>query len=100
MTARRAIRRMLRDAAGTTALEYAILAGLVAVVILGGAASVGRALDSYYGETRDEMVDEREMLPEPGREVPLRQQVLDIAEQIPSKSRHYLFDFEDSRSCN
>jgi pilus assembly protein Flp/PilA len=66
MTARRAIRRALLDEAGTTAIEYAILAGLVAVVIIGGAASLGRALDSYYGETRDELVEEIEAPPAPG----------------------------------
>jgi len=48
-------RRLLADDEGATAIEYALLAGFIATVIIGAAASLGTALDSFYGETNTEL---------------------------------------------
>jgi pilus assembly protein Flp/PilA len=46
-----------RDDAGATAIEYALLAGLIAVAIIGSAASLGRSVAGYYSATNDELVE-------------------------------------------
>lgn len=38
----------LSDQSGAVAVEYALLAGLIALAIIGGAAALGGALDSFF----------------------------------------------------
>ncbi len=38
------LHRFLRDESGATAIEYSIIAGLVALVIVGGARTIGQQL--------------------------------------------------------
>ena len=46
-----------RDDAGATAIEYALLAGLIAVAVMGSAASLGGSVVGYYSSTNNELVD-------------------------------------------
>ena len=48
-------RRLLADDTGATAIEYALLAGFIASVIIGAVASLGTALDSFYGDANKEL---------------------------------------------
>lgn len=43
-----ATRRFLRDEEGVTAIEYGLIAALIAVVIIAGAAAVGTNLDLLF----------------------------------------------------
>jgi pilus assembly protein Flp/PilA len=54
---------LLADESGATAIEYAILAGLIATVIIGTVASLGLALEAFYGGTNTELVSHMEMPP-------------------------------------
>jgi pilus assembly protein Flp/PilA len=40
--------RLLKDASGVTAIEYAIIAGLVALVIVGAARTIGSELSTTF----------------------------------------------------
>ena len=42
------IKRFVRDGAGVTAIEYALIAGLVGVAIVGGATLLGDKLNTAY----------------------------------------------------
>ncbi|QHE76501.1 Flp family type IVb pilin [Hydrogenophaga sp. PBL-H3] len=44
-----ATRRFLRDEEGVTAIEYGLIAALIAVVIIAGAALVGTNLNTLFG---------------------------------------------------
>ena len=48
-------RRLLADDTGATAIEYALLAGFIASVIIGAVASLGTALDSFYGDANTKL---------------------------------------------
>jgi pilus assembly protein Flp/PilA len=53
----RALRRQLvnfaRDRSGATAIEYALIATLISVAIVGGALALGTALDETYTDLGD-----------------------------------------------
>jgi pilus assembly protein Flp/PilA len=49
--------RFVKDESGATAIEYGLIAALIAVVIIGGATLVGTSLDSKF-ETISEAVDD------------------------------------------
>lgn len=51
---------LLADDTGATAIEYALLAGLVAAVVVGAVATLGVTLDGFYGETNARLVNEIE----------------------------------------
>ncbi len=53
-------RRLLADDSGATAIEYALLAGLIATVIIVAVASLGRTLDGMFGEANTRLVTEIE----------------------------------------
>lgn len=53
-------RRLLADDTGATAIEYAILAGLVATVIISAVASLGTTLEAFYGDANTKLVTEIE----------------------------------------
>ena len=42
------IRRFRRDARGATAIEYALMAGLVSLAVVVGASAIGTRLSSHY----------------------------------------------------
>ena len=42
------IRNVLRDEEGVTAIEYGLLAALVAVAIIGGATALGTNLNTFF----------------------------------------------------
>lgn len=44
------IAKFLKDESGATAIEYGLIAALIAVVIIGGAGLVGEALDTKFTE--------------------------------------------------
>ena len=48
----RTARRLLADDSGATAIEYALLAALIAVVIIVGDAHLGQTLDGMFGESQ------------------------------------------------
>ena len=39
----------MADDRGATAIEYAIIASLISVVIVGGAAAIGTSLSNFFG---------------------------------------------------
>jgi len=43
--------KLLRDCVGPTAIEYGLIAALVAVVTIGGLTSIGTNLNSLFDET-------------------------------------------------
>jgi len=43
------IRKLLRDEAGPTAIEYGLIAALIAVVTIAGLTTLGTTLNSKYG---------------------------------------------------
>ena len=53
-------RSLLADDTGATAIEYAILAGLIATVILGAVASLGTTIEAFYGDANTRLVTEIE----------------------------------------
>jgi pilus assembly protein Flp/PilA len=46
---RNAITKLLRDESGATAIEYGLIAALIAVVIIGAVTVVGTSLSSTFG---------------------------------------------------
>ena len=44
-----ALKRFLRDEQGVTAIEYGLIAALIAVVIIGTVTTVGDNLDAVFG---------------------------------------------------
>lgn len=42
------IKRFIRDENGATALEYGLLAGLISVMVIGGATIAGTSLDTLF----------------------------------------------------
>lgn len=51
MTSLRFLRRFLRDPGGATALEYALIAALIAGVIIAGVGTTGRTVAGLYTRT-------------------------------------------------
>jgi pilus assembly protein Flp/PilA len=47
--------KLLRDCAGPTAIEYGLIAALVAVVTIGGLTSIGTNLNSLFDETSEKI---------------------------------------------
>jgi pilus assembly protein Flp/PilA len=44
------VRKMLRDEAGPTAIEYGLIAALIAVVTIAGLTTLGTTLNSRYND--------------------------------------------------
>lgn len=42
--------RFMKDESGATAIEYGLIAALIAVAIIGGATAIGNNLKSKFGE--------------------------------------------------
>jgi pilus assembly protein Flp/PilA len=55
-----AAREVLTDDGGATAIEYALLAGLIATVIIVAVASLGRSVQGMYGEANTRLQAETE----------------------------------------
>jgi len=47
--------KLLRDCAGPTAIEYGLIAALVAVVTIGGLTSIGTNLNSLFDEAGEKI---------------------------------------------
>lgn len=47
--------KLLRDRAGPTAIEYGLIAALVAVVTIGGLTTLGTNLNSLFDETAEKI---------------------------------------------
>jgi pilus assembly protein Flp/PilA len=45
--------RFMNDESGATAIEYGLIAGLIAVAIITGATSLGDSLDSMFSDLSD-----------------------------------------------
>ncbi len=50
-------RRLLADKSGATAIEYALLAGLIAIVIIASAITLGQTLNGIFENTNSELVN-------------------------------------------
>lgn len=48
-------RRFLRDEDGATAIEYGLIAALIAIAIVVSAAATGNALAALFGQIADEL---------------------------------------------
>jgi len=49
--------RFMNDESGATAIEYGLIAGLIAVAIITGATSIGDSLDTMFGDISDRIDD-------------------------------------------
>jgi pilus assembly protein Flp/PilA len=49
--------RFLNDESGATAIEYGLIAGLIAVAIITGATSLGNSLDDMFSELSTKLDD-------------------------------------------
>lgn len=47
------IRRFVKDESGVTAVEYGMIAGLIAVIIIGAVTTIGTKLEGTFGTIRD-----------------------------------------------
>jgi pilus assembly protein Flp/PilA len=47
--------RFLKDESGATAIEYGLIAALIAVVIVGGVTAVGTSLDALFNSVASEL---------------------------------------------
>lgn len=47
--------RFLKDESGATAIEYGLIAALIAVAIIGGVTAVGGSVNSTFGEVSDKL---------------------------------------------
>jgi pilus assembly protein Flp/PilA len=47
------VTRFLKDESGATAIEYGLIAALIAVVLVGALTAVGGALDTKFNEIKD-----------------------------------------------
>lgn len=47
----RMLKQFLNDESGATAVEYALIAGLISIAIISGARAIGLALDNQFGNT-------------------------------------------------
>jgi pilus assembly protein Flp/PilA len=45
-----AVRKLIRDDSGATAIEYALIASLIAMVIVSGVSMAGTQLSTVFGE--------------------------------------------------
>jgi pilus assembly protein Flp/PilA len=55
-------RRILTDDTGAAAIEYALLAALIAVAIIAAVIRVGETLDGMYGSVNSELVEHMPVL--------------------------------------
>lgn len=46
-----------KDETGATAIEYGLIAGLIAVALIAGATAVGNSVDSIFQKTASELED-------------------------------------------
>lgn len=53
----RTSRRLLADDTGATAIEYALLAGLIAIVIIASAITLGQTLNGMFEGANSELVN-------------------------------------------
>lgn len=51
------INRFLKDESGATAIEYGLIAALIAVVIIGGASAVGTSLSDKFTTISEKIGD-------------------------------------------
>ena len=49
------IRKLFKKEEGATAIEYGLIAALIAVAIIAGADSIGTSLDTMFGAVSDEL---------------------------------------------
>jgi len=49
------IRRFLKDEEGVTAIEYGLIAALIAVVIIGAVALIGTNLNTVFGKVAENL---------------------------------------------
>lgn len=47
--------RFMKDESGATAIEYGLIAGLIAVAIIGGATALGGKLDEQFNGIADKL---------------------------------------------
>lgn len=54
------IARFVKDESGATAIEYGLIAALIAVAIIGGATAIGSQLEITFGRVSDELTTANE----------------------------------------
>jgi len=47
--------RMIRDRSGATAIEYALIAGLICIAIVGGATTLGSSANDSYTRVNEQV---------------------------------------------
>ena len=56
--------RFAKDESGATAIEYGLIAALIALAIIAGAGAIGDQLEDTFGAIKDELVDANERIGE------------------------------------
>jgi pilus assembly protein Flp/PilA len=51
------LKRFLQDEAGATAIEYGLIASLIAVAIIGGFGALADALEALWGDSNGKISD-------------------------------------------
>jgi pilus assembly protein Flp/PilA len=51
----RTLCQLLRSRSGATAIEYAIIAGIICIAIVGGATSMGQSANASYNAVNDQV---------------------------------------------
>jgi len=54
------VRHFLRSKDGATAVEYALIAGILVIAIVAGVAELSRALDQTYGTVAEDLAEAAE----------------------------------------
>jgi pilus assembly protein Flp/PilA len=52
---KRLLAKFLQDAGGATAVEYALIGGLISISVIGGATLIGTKLSSYFPQISDNL---------------------------------------------
>ena len=59
------VKRFIEDESGATAIEYGLIAALIAVALIGGATQLGTAIDGKFKEVSGEL-DSADAVPAAG----------------------------------
>ena len=47
--------RLVRNKAGATAIEYALIGGIICIAVIGGATALGQSANSAYADVNDKV---------------------------------------------
>lgn len=57
------LKKFLSDTSGATAVEYGLIAGLIAIALMAGATQLGSSLDDKFGDTASTLDAAQDAIP-------------------------------------